>query len=109
MGTYREDSTEGGVRAGCLGKVLLRGDTGSVVIWGGDLGVVGANGAEAGGSSFWFPETGENFEGKNSEGRLVEKGGGRQSDSGSGDTTAPELIGQEEGNSGRMGGREAYI
>ena len=49
-----EDVTEGGGRTGRLGKNLLHGDTGGVVVWGGDLGFVCDNGAEARGSSCGF-------------------------------------------------------
>ena len=44
MGPSREDATEGGGRYVRLGKVLSRVDTGGVVVWGGYLGVVGADG-----------------------------------------------------------------
>ena len=40
---------------------------------------------------------------------IQEIGGGGQSTSGSRDTTAPELLGQETGESGRMGGLTAYL
>ena len=53
------------------------------------MGVVGNDGAEA----IWIlcgvTETCEEAEGKHSEGRFVEEGGGGQSASGSGYTTAP--------------------
>ena len=64
MGPSREDATERGSRIGRLGKVLLRGDTGGVVVWGGDLIVVGANGAEARWSSCGVPETGDEVKGE---------------------------------------------
>ena len=76
---------------------------------GGDLGVIGANGAEARGISCGVPETGDEVEGKNSEGRVVAEGGGGQNASGSRDTTAPDLLGQEAGESGKMGGLVEYI
>ena len=44
---------------------------------------------------------------KKAEGRLVAEGGGGQSTSGSGDTTAPDILGQEAGSTGRMGGLTA--
>ena len=59
MGASHEDATEGGGGTVRLGEVLSRGDTDGVVVWGGDLGVVGANGAEARGSSCGVPETGD--------------------------------------------------
>ena len=66
-------------------------------------------GAQYGGIPCGVLDTGEEFEGKKSEGRIVAEGGGRQSYSGSGDTTAPDLLGQEAGNSGVMGGLTAYL
>ena len=77
MGTYREDATEGGGRTSHISKVLLRSDTGGVVVSGGDLGVVGDNGTEARGSSCGFHDTGDGVEGKNYEGQFVAEGGGR--------------------------------
>ena len=77
--------------------------------WGGDLGVVGANGTEAGRTSCGVLATGDEVEEKKAEGRFVAEGGGRKSTSGSRDTTAPYLLGQEAGDSGRMGGLTAYI
>ena len=71
MGPSREDATEVGGKAGRFGKFILCGNAGDVVVWGGDSGVVGDNGAEAGGSSCGFPETGEEVEDKKSEGRIV--------------------------------------
>ena len=89
MGLYLEDAIEGGGGTVCLDKFLLRGDTGSIVVWDRDLGVVGANGSETRWGSCRVSETGDEVEGKNNEGRFMEKGGGRQSASGIGDTTAP--------------------
>ena len=59
MGATQEDNTEGGGGTGSLGKVLSRGNICSAVVWGGDLGVVGANGAEAEGGSCGVPATGK--------------------------------------------------
>ena len=72
----QEDATEGGVGTGRLRKVLLRGDTGVVVVLGGDLGIVGANVAEARGNSCGVPETGDKVEGIDAEGRFMEEGRG---------------------------------
>ena len=93
MGPYWEDSTEGGGRSGRLGKVLSPGDTCSVVVWGGELGVVGANGSDTRGSSCGVTETGNEVEGKNSEGRFVAEGGDRKSASGSEETIAIDFFG----------------
>ena len=80
-----------------------------VLFWGGVyLGVVGSNGVEAGRSSCGVLETGDKVEGKKDEGRFVAEGGGGKSDSSSGDTTAPDLLEQEEGGCGGMGGLMAY-
>ena len=73
------------------------------------MGVFGTNGAEDIGSSYRVPETGDEVEGKNAEGRFVSEGGDGQSTSGSGDTTAPDLLGQESGDSGGMGVPTAHI
>ena len=59
VGPYWVDATEGGGLTGHIGEVLSHGDTGGVVVRGGDLVVVGANGAEARGGSWGVPETGE--------------------------------------------------
>ena len=77
----------------CLGKVLLWGNSGGVVVQGGNWGVVGANGTESGGSSFEVLVTGDEVEGGNSEGRFGAEVGGRQSTSGSADTTTLYLLG----------------
>ena len=84
------------------------GDTGGVVVWGGDLGVVGSNGTEDRGNSCGVPETGDKFE-KKSEGRLVAKDRIIQSASGGGDTTALDLLVQEAGDSGVIGGLPEYL
>ena len=109
MGPSQEDALEGGGGTGHLGEVLYRGDTGSVVVWGKDLGVVCAYGTEFTGGSCGVNDTGDEVEGTNSEGQFVAEGGSRKIDSGIGDTTAPDLHGQEAGDSGGMGGLTAYI
>ena len=68
------------------------------------MGVVGANGTEAGSSSCGVIATGDKVEVKKAEGRFVAEGGGEKSNSGSGDTTDPNLLGQEAGDSGIMDG-----
>ena len=73
------------------------------------MGVFGANGAEAIGNSCGVSETGDEVEGKKSEGRFVVEGCGKQITSGSGDTTAPDPLRQEAGESGGMGGPTAHI
>ena len=67
------------------------------------------SGLEARGISYWVPDTCDKVEDKKSEGRFMLEGEGRQSASGSGDTTAPHLIGQETGDSGVMGGLTTNI
>ena len=109
MGAAQEDATEGGSGIVCLGNVLLRGNTRGAVVWGGDLGVVGANGAKDRRSSCGVPETGDKIEIKTSEGWFVAEDGSRKSTSGIGDTTATYLLGKEAGNSDGMGGLTAYI
>ena len=88
---------------------FLRSNTGGAVVQGEDLGVVGANDAETGGSSCGVPATGIEVEVKKAEGRFVEEGGGRQSTSGSDDTTAPYLLGKEAVESGIMDELTAYL
>ena len=73
------------------------------------MGVVGANGAEDRGGYCGVLDTGDEVEGKKAEGRFVAEGGGVKSVSGSRDTTAPDLLGQEAGDSDIMGSLIAYI
>ena len=54
-------------------------------------------------------ETGDEVKGKKAEGRFVAEGGSKQSTSGRVDTNAPDLLGQETGNSIRMGGSTSHI
>ena len=68
MGLYREVSVEGGSGPLSLGKVLLRGSTSGVAIWGGDLSAVGSNCEETSWSECGIPTEGDKDEGKNSEG-----------------------------------------
>ena len=109
MGQSWEDATERGEITGHLGEFLLCGDTCSVVVWGGDLGVVGANDSETKGISCGVPETGDKVEDKNYEGLFVAEGCIGQSVSGSGDKTAPDLLEQEACGSGGMGDLMAYL
>ena len=71
------------------------------------MGDIGDNGAEVRGSSYEFPATGNKVKDKTAEGRVVTEGGGKTITPGSGDTTAPDLLGQETGNSGGVGGPTA--
>ena len=109
MGAAREDYTEGGGIVVHTGKVLLCSNTGGAVVWGRDMGVVGATGAEARGSSCGVPETGDKVKGEKDEERFMEEGGGKLSTSRIRDTTAPDLHGQEEGNIGGIGCPTAHI
>ena len=94
MGAAREVATEGRGVAGRLGNFLSRGTSGGAVVWSGDVGAIGANGAEVIGRSYGFPATGKKVKGKATEGRVMAEGGNKQSTSGSGDTTALDLLGQ---------------
>ena len=109
LGAAREYATEGGGGAHHMGEVLSRVSTGGADVWGRNMGVVGANGVEARGNSCGVPEIGGEVKGKEAEELFVAEGGGEQSTSGSGDTTTPDLIGQETGKSGGMGGPTAHI
>ena len=73
------------------------------------MGVVGANGAEADGSSCGVPDTDGKVEGKKGEECLAEKVGGGQSASGRGEKTAPDLLGKEAGKIGVMDGLTEYL
>ena len=107
MREAQEVATEGGGVAGRLKKVLSRGTPGGAVVWSGYVSDIGDNGAEVRGIPYRFPAIGKKVKGKAAEGRVVEEGGGKKSTSGSGYTTAPDLLGQETGNSGGGGGPTA--
>ena len=77
MGTSQEDDTEGGVRLRRIGEVLLHSNICGVVVWGGDLVVVGSNVSEAGGISCGGPKTCDKVERKKAEGRLMAEVDGR--------------------------------
>ena len=100
---------EGGGVTDYLRKVLSRGDTVGVVVWVGDLGVFSANIAEARGSSCGVTDICDKVKVKKAEVRFVTEGGGGKSTSWIGDTTAPDLLGQEAGESGGMGGLADYL
>ena len=55
-------------------------------------------------SACGFPAAGNKVKGKAAEGRVVVTGGGKKIPSGSGDTVAMDLRGQETGGSGGVGG-----
>ena len=109
MGATRENATEGGGVSGRLGKVLLRVNTGGAIVWGGDVGVFCANGAEFRGSACGFPEMGDKVEGKEADLSSVAEGGGGKITSRSRDITTPDLLGQKTGNSGGMGVPTAHF
>ena len=109
MGKDQEVSTEGGGVAGHLGNVLSHRTSGSDDVWSVYVGAIGANGADVRGSSYGFPVTGNKVKGKAAEGRVMVEGGGKQSNSRSGDTTDPDLLGQETSKSGGVGGPTAYF
>ena len=67
----QEDTVEGGGGSGHLRKVLSSRSTGGAVVWGGDVGVFGANESEARGNFCGVSETGDEVEGKKCEGRFV--------------------------------------
>ena len=73
------------------------------------MGAIGNNGAEVRGSACGFLATGKKVKVKAAEVRVVVEGKGKQNTSGRGDTTAPDLLGQETVNSGRVGGPTAYF
>ena len=67
------------------------------------MGSICANGADVRGSEFGFPATAKKVKGKEDEVQVMTEGGGKKSTSGSGDITAPNLLGQEIDNSGILG------
>ena len=107
MATNQEFDTEGKVGAGHIVKVLLCGNTSGAVVWGGYVGVVDANVTVVRGSTCGFPEAVNKVKGKEAEGRFVAEGRSRKITLGRGDTTNPDLLGKETGNSGRVGGPTA--
>ena len=104
-----EVSTEVGGGNVHIGKVLLCGSSDGDVVWGGDVGDIGANGAEVIGGTCGFPSTGNKVKGKVSEIRVVAEGGGEQSTSGNGGTTDLGLLGKQTGYSGGVGGPTEYF
>ena len=66
MGAALESATEGRVVDSFVRNFLSRGTSGGAVIWGGDMGDIGANGTEVKGGSYGFPAT---------EVRVVAEGG----------------------------------
>ena len=73
MGAPQEDDTEVGGVTGRLGEVLSRHNTGSTVVRGEYLGVVEANGSEAGGSYLGFLRQVKKFKVKSLRGGLWRK------------------------------------
>ena len=73
------------------------------------MGAFGANVANVRGSSWGFPVADKKDKVKSDEGRVVAAGGGKNSPSGSWDTAAPDLRGQETGDSGGVGGPTDYF
>ena len=64
MGAAWEVSTEVGGGDVRLGKVLLRVSSGGAVVWGGEMGDIGANGTEVRGSACGFPAIDKNSKSK---------------------------------------------
>ena len=104
MGEDWEVSTEVGGGARILGNVLPRGSSVGDIFGGGDMGAIGANGAEVRGGACRLPLSGYKDKGKASKGCVVATGNGKNSPPGSEETAAPEIFGQETGNSGRVDG-----
>ena len=85
------------------------GNSDGAVVWGIEVCTIGANGSEVRGSASGFPDTGNKVKFIASEGRVVAEGGGKNSPSGSRDTAAPDIFGQETYDSSRLGGPKAYF
>ena len=73
------------------------------------MGTVVANGAEIRGGACGFPTVGYKVKVKEADERLVAEGGDKKITSGSGDTTAQDLLGQETGNSGGVVGPTSHF
>ena len=104
----REVDIEGVGGSGCLGIFLSRGSSGGAFAWGGDMGAISDKGVEVRGNKYWFPSRGNKFKGKAAEGRVLVEGGRKKGPSGSGDTASSDLLGQETGNSGVVGGHMTF-
>ena len=89
--------------------VLPRGSSSVAIVWSGDMGAFGANGIEVRGIVCGFPAAGHKKKGKSAEGRFLVAGEGKKSPPGIGDRSAPDICGQETGNSGSVGGPTAYF
>ena len=68
-----------------------------------------ASGVEVRGSSYGFPSTQNKVKGKASEGRVVAEVGGKISTSGVKDTTNPDLLEYETGDSCEVGSPTAFF
>ena len=70
---------------------------------------VGANGAEVRGSACGFSATCDKVKGKEAKERIMAKGVDIKRTSGSGEITTSDLLGQDTGNSGGVGGPTDYF
>ena len=88
--------------------VIPRGSSGGDIVWSGEMGAFGANGAEVRGSICGFPAAGHKKKVKAAEGRFAAAGEGKNSPPWSGDRAGTKICGQETGDSGGVGGHTAY-
>ena len=109
MGEVREFATEGGVGSGSLGKVLPHGSSGNSLVWSGDVVAFSTNYSEVRVNSCGFPASGHREKGNTAEGWVLAAGDGKSIPTGIGDTAAPDIYGQETGDSGGVGGPTNYF
>ena len=79
------------------------------IVWSGDMGEFWANGADVRGSTCGFPTASHKKKCKATKGRVVVAGDRKNSPPGSGETSAPNICGQETGVSGGVGGPTDYF
>ena len=88
---------------------LPRGSSGGALVWSGDMGDFGTNDAEVRGSACGFPAAGQKKKVIVDEGWVLASGEGKNSPTWSRDTAAPDICGQETGDSDGVGGPTAYF
>ena len=104
VGADQEVSTEGGGVARSLGKVLPRISSGGTLVWSRYMGAFVSNDGEVRGSACGFTLASHKTKVKAAKGWVLAAGDNKNSPTGSGDTAALDICGQETGDSGRVGG-----
>ena len=109
MGAAQEFVTKVGVGAGSLGNILPHGSSGGAIVWIGDTGAFGSNGAEVRGIACGFPAVGHRKKYRSAEGQVVVAVDGKYSPPGIRITAATDICEQKTGDSGRVDGLTAYF